>query len=235
MRIGSRITKPEEVWKWDMEIAQISVYRGNRNNIERVEECSVECRKRGLPYVVHPVGYGVLDEKVLSELFLFADLSEEALILHDEKGSDGRRIAGPEAKHFSEVISELSARTHISFENAVDNLDIIWFWHFAPGSITLDIGHIEAAGLDSVEFIRNLDGKLVEEIRYVHIHRKGVFRNGLTDHWFLTPACRELVALEEVVGRKRDIAIILEINEVEMISKNLVLLKNTRDKSISEM
>ncbi len=64
----------------------------------------------------------------------------------------------------------------------------------------------------------------------MHIHRNNGWHGGLTDHWPLSPDCRELRALEELIKIKSDVSIILEINETEMTEDSLKILRALRDR-----
>jgi sugar phosphate isomerase/epimerase len=122
----------------------------------------------------------------------------------------------------------LQSVTPVSFENATDTRDVIWFWNNYADSITLDIGHVEVAGMDSVQFVNFLDTSLIDKIQYVHLHRNNGWRNGLTDHWYITPDCKEVKALKELLRRKQDVGIILEINETEKTEESLRILRQIR-------
>jgi hypothetical protein len=61
------------------------------------------------------------------------------------------------------------------------------------------------------------------------MHRNGALRGGLTDHWPLLPGCRELQALRELLKRKRDVGVILEINETWETGTSLSLLRELRE------
>lgn len=229
MRIGSRIVRPEEAGRWDIEIVQISVYSGFPYSIELMRESVSECRLRGLRYVLHPVNFSLLDPAAMENLRVMAELAGDALILHDERSSDGGRLTGNEGDSFNRSLEDLRSVVHVSFENATDTPDINWFWSNYADSITLDIGHIEAAGIDSVGFMKGMDVHTLSRVEYVHMHRNAEFRRGLTDHWYLIPGCRELHALRELLLRKDDVDVILEINETDMIEGSLMLLRELRE------
>ena len=228
MRIGTRIVRPDDVKRWDAEIYQVSMYRGWIDDIGLVKQCVRACVEKGVRYVMHPVGFPLLDIDSFGTLKVIAGEGAERLILHDERGQDGGRISGVEADRFRDAVAELASIVPLSFENATDTHDVLWFWEHFAGSITLDIGHIEAAGMNSVEYVQNLDQKVIKTIEYVHIHHNGEFRNGLTDHHPIYEGCRELAALEALVNRKHDVAAILEINETDMIDESLGLLRDLR-------
>jgi len=65
----------------------------------------------------------------------------------------------------------------------------------------------------------------VNKIEFVHMHCNATLRGGLTDHWPLREGCRELEALRLLLGRKRDLSVILEINEVEEMNDSIELLR----------
>ena len=232
MLIGTRVHNRHEVNQWDADILQISLYYGHGDNITRLKKCVEACRERQRRYVIHPVFYPILKQETFEDLIVMAELADLAVILHDEKIHDWERITGEHEKTFRELVRELQSVTPVSFENATDTKDVVWFWNHFADSITLDIGHLEAAGIDSVEFIRHLDRGLVDKIHYVHLHRNNGWRNGLTDHWYITPECKEVKALKELLRGKKDVGVILEVNEREMIEENLNLLKAIRKESI---
>jgi len=229
MLVGSRVLYPEEVGLWDVELLQITVYQGMKDNLYLMRSCASMCREVGVRYVVHPVGYFVSDKEMLKELRVMAECADLALILHDEKTPEGKRLEGHYEAGFKASLDELRSIAHISFENATDTRDILWFWNNYADSVTLDIGHVEAAGLDSVEFVKSIEKDVIKKIQYVHMHRNNGWHGGLTDHWPLLPDCRELRALRELIKIKRDISVILEINETEMIGESLKLLRTLRD------
>jgi hypothetical protein len=235
MLIGTRIIFPDEVELWDVDLLQISVYHGMKDNIEVMKKCVCRCREKGIRYVVHPIQYSVLDNAIFTTLQEMAEWSDLALILHDEKKRDRQRITGEHGTNFRKLVSELQSVVPVSFENATDTRDVVWFWNNYAESITLDIGHVESAGMDSIDFVKSLGKEVIDKIQFVHLHRNNGWRNGLTDHWYITPDCKEMKALKELLGIKRDISIILEVNETHKIGENLEFLKTVKNecKSIS--
>jgi hypothetical protein len=225
MRIGTRVTYPDEVGLWDVDFLQISVYHFQKNNLNVMKNCARMCKELGITYVIHPIEYFVLNSEMLRDLKVMAEWADIALILHDEKTPDRKRITGQHETLFRKALDELRSMTHLSFENATDTLDVKWFWNSYAESITLDIGHVESAGLDSEDFVKALDNKVIQKIQYVHIHRNNGWRKGLTDHWYLVPGCREIKALKELLLRKNDVDVILEINETDMTLDNINLIK----------
>jgi hypothetical protein len=233
MHIGTRIHSPQGVIRWDTDILQISVYYGHGDNIDQIKKCAGLCREKKRRYVIHPVFYSILNKKMFKDLKVMAELADLALILHDEKTSDFKRITGDNETTFRTLLNELQSVVPVSFENAVDTRDVVWFWKHYADSITLDIGHVELAGKDSVAFVKSLDTEVIDKIQYVHLHRNNGWRNGLTDHWYITADCREVKALKELLRRKQDIGVILEVNEKEMVQDNIDLLKAIREECLS--
>jgi sugar phosphate isomerase/epimerase len=229
MVIGTRVLYAEEVEYWRAELLQISVYHGMDNNIEMMEKTARACREAGIRYVVHPVRYTILREDMLNEVLRMAEWTDLALILHDERAPDGKRLSGHDETRFRDALKKLQSVTSVSFENAVDTGDIHWFWDNFAESVTLDIGHVESSGLDSVEFVNALDETVLKKIQFVHIHRNNGLRGGITDHWPLSSGCREIKALTSLLKVKRDINVILEINEIEQIDESLNILISLRD------
>jgi sugar phosphate isomerase/epimerase len=229
MLIGTRMVFPEEVGQYDADFLQISVYRNMDNNLKIMRDSVNACRNAGKHYVIHPVGYSVLNKSDFSTLAIIAELADLALILHDERAPDGVRIIGRHETLFRNAIEELGTITHLSFENAVNTRDVRWFWDKYADSVTVDIGHIEVAGLDSVEFIKSLDNATINKIEYTHMHRNNGLHGGITDHWPLRRDCTELKALKELAGRKSDINVLLELNETDEIGESLNILKEFRD------
>lgn len=227
MRIAYRVTRPEDVGRWEGDFAQVSVYRHWEGSLGRVDDNVALLRDKGVRYVMHPVGYSLLggadEQEALKRLAGLADL---ALILHDERAPDGGRIGGKHEKKFLRVLEELSGAAHVSFENANNSADAPWFWERFARNVTLDIGHVEAAGLDSVEYVKKLSDGIVERIDYVHMHHNNGLRGGLTDHWPLREGCRELAALRELLRRKTGFGVILEINELAEINDSIRLLRS---------
>jgi sugar phosphate isomerase/epimerase len=225
MFTGYRVVSPQEVGRWEADLIQISAYGGGQDNIRRIRRCAEACTRMGIQYVVHPVSCPVLDQRNFDDLMEIAGMAGRALILHDERGRGGDRLSGKDDNVFRQRVLELGDRSALSFENAVNTADAPWFWKNYAGSITLDLGHVEAAGFDSTDYVRGLDPALVERIDYVHMHHNGSLRGGLTDHWPLVAGCRELKALGELLKMKTDLCVILELNETGQTGESLRLLR----------
>lgn len=229
MIIGTRILYPEEVGTWDAELVQISVYQGMEGNLDLMKGCVHACREAEMPFVIHPVGYSLLQENTLPDILEMAGHADLALILHDEKSADGRKLEGRRADRFRDILKDLTSLTHISFENATDTKNVQWFWDTFAESITLDIGHIESSGLDSFTFVTSLDETSIRKVQFVHIHRNNGLHGGITDHWAINKSCREVKALRELLTMHPDVSVIIEVNETETITECLDLLRTLRD------
>jgi len=227
MLAGYRVVSPEEVGFWPGDFVQVSCYKWLDNRMALMNECIKRCRTQGIPYVIHPVGYELLksNKEELEEVREMAMKAGWALLLHDER-TDGARIHGKDIGRLWKIINELERHTMLSFENAASTEDAPWFWKTFADSVTVDIGHIEASGFDSVGYIESLDGDIIEKVHYVHLHRKGPFRSGLIDHWPVKAGCRELDALRVLLGKRPDARVILELNEVEETGENLNLVRS---------
>jgi len=233
MLIGTRVLYPEEVEYWDADILQISIYRDMNGGLDFMRQCARACKDAGIRYVIHPVKYSLLQKDMFEELMEMAGLADLALILHDEKSPDGGRLGGEAEDIFRKSLGMLQELTPVSLENSTDTGDIHWFWDSFADSITLDIGHVESSGLNSVEFVKALDAASIQKISFVHIHRNSVLRGGITDHWPLTPDCREVKALRELVRIKPDVSVILELNEIEEIVESLDILRTLRQELVN--
>ncbi len=82
--------------------------------------------------------------------------------------------------------------------------------------------------MDAVKFVQSLNRTVMEKVRFVHMHRNNGLHGGITDHWPIHPGCREFNALRELLARKPDISILLEINETEKIGESLQYLDMLR-------
>jgi sugar phosphate isomerase/epimerase len=232
MIYGYRVVGKEEVGLYPAGLIQISVYKGLREGIVHMLKAVSACRTLNLRYVIHPVGYflsetrGDQRAKTMEVMRKIARNVDLALIVHDETTPWGTRLEGIYEKAYREALLEISEICPVSIENANNTHDIEWFWKRFPISVTLDIGHVEAAGIDSVRFIRELEADIINRLSFVHLHRyNGPHDGGLRDHWGLLEDCRELKALGHLLKRKKDIGVILEINDMENLGESLKLLE----------
>lgn len=212
---------------------QISVFKEWGGTIEQASRLAEYCRAIGLRYVMHPVGFYLSETreseriKTLDFLRRLASITDTALIVHDEGTPWGTRLEGIFERAYVRAIEELSGACPVSIENAHNTPDIKWFWnHYAKKSVTLDIGHVEAAGMDSIEFVNSLDDNIINKIDFVHIHKcNGQRKDGSNDHWGLDPVCRELQSLRQLLKKKKDAVIICEVVEKNDIKSTLKLIE----------
>jgi len=213
-------------------LIQISHYRGSNQGIDKMIRAVHACRSHGIRYVIHPLGYVLSDTRdtyrsetmdVMKKIAEYVDL---ALIIHDETTPWGARLEDVYERAFCDALEELSSLCTVSIENAGNTHDIRWFWKLFASSVTIDIGHLEAAGIDSVRFINELETDITNRIHYVHLHRyNGLHWSGLRDHRSLLKDCKELKALKVLLERKNDVGVILEINDMENLGDSLALLE----------
>lgn len=232
IRRAYRVTQPEEVSQFPADFLQVSVFWGWPNAIETMLKTVEECRSHAIPYVIHPVEYPLSETRperrriIMEDLSIMAAKTDLALIVHDETMKGGKRLSGESSDAYSEALLQLSKICPVSIENATNSLDVKWFWSEYASSITLDIGHLEVAGIDSAEYARALEPEYLSRVEYVHMHRVNGVRGGIRDHWGLIEGCREVVALRNLSDRKRDLRVILEVIGPEETEKSLHLLKS---------
>ncbi|MEW6214477.1 MAG: hypothetical protein AB1478_04630 [Nitrospirota bacterium] len=231
MIYGYRVIREGEVGLYPAGLVQISIYRGWTGGIGQMLRAVSACRSLNLRYVIHPVGYFLSETRhnhraeTIEAMRTIAKNVDVALIIHDETTPWGTRLEGVYEEAYSETLLELSAICPVSIENANNTPDIKWFWRRFATSVTLDIGHVEAAGIDSERFVIELEADIIDKLNFVHIHRYNGLHDGLMDHWSLLEGCRELSALRRLLERKPNIGVILEINDRENLGKSLKLLE----------
>ncbi len=249
MELGYRIIRPSDVGSHPLPFVQISLWRaanwgvsdGERGVAEAIAMARA-CKERNIRSVFHPLEYPLTNEHgdgTMAVLRRLAGVCDCGIIIHDEGGKNGARLSEADARRYEQSVLEIGALCPISIENSYNSGDIIWFWERfvlpAPPSvsITLDIGHIELAGLDSVVFVRALKKVLVDRISFVHLHHHDA-RTGdaVPDHKPLVKGCREIEALRELLKRKNDIGVILELDAAEDgLEQSIELLSPLRDGS----
>ena len=233
MKIGYRVAYKDEVGTHPADLVQISYWKRFGPTLEEVEETAARCRELKLPYVIHPVFTPLSEtrpahrEKNLKELTRLARLTDLGLIVHDETMPGGERLTGERLLQYQETLTYLTTLCPVSLENATNTVDIDWFWRRIPGPITLDLGHFEASGVDSVQRMATLPESLLSRVNYVHMHRNnGKHGDGnITDHWPLTESCAEVGALRTLLRRKKDLLVILEVNELDQMGESLSILR----------
>ena len=232
MIYGYRVVREDEVGLYPAGLIQISYYRGLSNGIDQMIKTVDACRSQKIRFVIHPLGYTLSDPRaayrsetmeIMRAIAAYVDL---ALIIHDETTPSGARLEDMHERAFRDSLDELSSLCNVSIENAGNTRDVTWFWHVFASSVTIDIGHLEAAGIDSIKFINELGIDIIDKINYVHLHRyNGLNRSELRDHWSLVEGCRELRALKVLLERKDDIGVILEINDMENLGESMALIE----------
>ncbi len=244
MKIGYRIIRPVDVGTQPVSFAQISLWRvadwgvaaGDQGVTEAIETARI-CRKLGIRTVFHPLEYPLTNKHAAQTLEVMRRLAAAAdlgIIIHDEGGAGGKRLTAAEAEQYEQHVGAMSRLCHISIENSYNSGDISWFWERfvlpAPNqlSVTLDIGHLELAGLDSVDFVKNMPNDLLDRITFVHMHHHDSAGYGaVKDHRPLLPDCREIKALKELLKRKQDLWVILELDSKEEgMRRSIQLLEN---------
>ncbi|MGB9715892.1 MAG: hypothetical protein ACPL1G_05755 [Thermodesulfovibrionales bacterium] len=232
MIYGYKVTKESEVSLYPASLIQISVYRGYEKGIEQMLKVVSACRLRHIRYVIHPIGYFLSEtraehrKKTITIMHEIAKHVDLALIIHDETTPWGTRLEGIFEESYKDALYELTKICPVSIENANNSHDIHWFWRQFATSITIDIGHLEAAGIDSVNFVKELGEDLIEKINFVHIHRYNGLHDGeLKDHWGLLKDCRELKALKLLLKRKKEIGVILEIVDMDSLEESMKLIE----------
>jgi sugar phosphate isomerase/epimerase len=228
MQIGYRVIRPSDVGTQDLPFVQISLWReahwgvadGEPGIIEAIA-MAADCRRRGIRQVFHPLEYPLAStegERTMSVLRRLAASADLGIIIHDEGGEGRERLDADGSIRYEQRLREASRLCHLSIENSFNSTDILWFWErfVLPQdgnvSITVDIGHLESAGMDAITFARDLPVTFLDRIRFVHMHHKGGERWGVVDHWPLERGCREIEALRVLLERKRDLLVILELD-----------------------
>jgi len=245
MQLGYRIVRPDDVGLQPLMLAQISLWRAaawgvaeGEQAVKEAIEMAAACKARGIRTVFHPLEYpltGAQAKQTLGVMRTLAAACDLGIIIHDEGGADGRRLSPAEEAQFEENLFALSSLCPISVENAFNSGDATWFWERfvvqAPKSvsITIDIGHLESADIDSISFIENMPERLAGRVSFVHMHHKAEERYGIKDHWPLVRDCREIDALKALMKRKKDLQVILELDATdEGMGRSIELLKDLR-------
>ncbi len=244
MELGYRIIRPDDVGKFSLKLAQISLWRTANWDVAEGEEAVLQaiaiaqaCKMRGIRTVFHPLEYPLTNAaapQTLDVMQRLATASDLGIIVHDEGTADRMRLTAVEAGTYERNVKEISRLCHLSIENSYNSGDITWFWErfvvpFPPNvSITLDIGHLELAGLDSVSFVRDMPQRLIDRMQFVHMHHHdGNDTHWVKDHKPLVPGCREIEALKVLLARKSDIRVILELDAAEDgMAQSIELLRN---------
>ncbi|MEO5357872.1 MAG: hypothetical protein H7844_11310 [Nitrospirae bacterium YQR-1] len=232
MLIGYGILAGETVKVSSPGIVQISVFKEWDGNISAAVNTSTYLKSLGIPAVFHPVGYFLSEtrEEVrrqnMEVLLYLAGHATQPIIIHDETTPWGTRLYGQYEEAYEEALKKITQYCPVSIENASNTTDVTWFWSRFATSITLDIGHIQAAGIDAETFVAGMDGDLCKMVEFIHVHHaNGPHYNGVTDHWGLTPNCKELKALRKFIKRNSTVKIILEIINTDDVRESLTLIE----------
>ncbi len=229
MQLGYRIIRPQDVGTHPLQFAQISLWRmanwGVADGEKAVKEAigiAMACKSLGIRTIYHPLEYPLASEyasKTVDVIRRLASAADLGIILHDEGGTGRKRLPAEEESTFERNLREVSNFCHVSIENSFNSSDVLWFWErFAVStsddvSITLDIGHLELAGVDSIAFVRNMPQRFIDHMRFVHMHHhNGLEMSRVKDHLPLVPGCREIEALQVLLKRKQDVWVVLELD-----------------------
>jgi sugar phosphate isomerase/epimerase len=244
MQLGYRIIRPQDVGTQSLQFAQISLWRTANWDVadgERAVKEAIEiawaCKACGIRTVYHPLEYPLANEHasqtmgVMRRLAAAADLG---IIIHDEGGAGHKGLTAEEESSFERNLQDISRLCHVSIENSFNSNDITSFWErfVVPSSdcvsITLDIGHLELAGVDSIAFVRDMAQCLIDRTRFVHMHHHNEQEQlGIKDHLPLVPGCREIEALKVLLKRKQDVWVVLERDAAQDgIRQSIEFLKN---------
>jgi sugar phosphate isomerase/epimerase len=244
MQLGYRIIRPQDVGTHSLQFAQISLWRtanwgvaDGERAVKEAIEIARACKARGIRTVYHPLEYPLANEhasQTVDVMRRLAAATDLGIIIHDEGGAGRKRLPAEEEATFERNLREISSFCHVSIENSFNSSDVTWFWErFAVPtsdnvSITLDIGHLELAGVDSIAFVRNMPQHLIDHMRFVHMHHHNELElRRVKDHRPLLPDCREIEALKVLLKRKRDVWVILELDAAEDgMRQSIELLKN---------
>jgi hypothetical protein len=232
LELGYRIIRPDDVGKYPLPFAQISLWRTAKWDVAEGEEAvrqavaiAQTCKARGIRTVFHPLEYSLTNAagpQTLEVMRRLAAASDLGIIVHDEGNAGRMRLTAVDAGAYEKNIKKISDLCHLSIENSYNSGDISWFWErfVVPSppdvSITLDIGHLELAGLDSVSFVQNMPQRLIDRLQFVHMHHHdGNDTHWVKDHKPLVAGCREIEALKVLLARKSDVYVVLELDAAE--------------------
>jgi len=235
MEIGYRVFNKGDISKFDLDFVQVSIWHKDTTDLGRISGVCDVLREKGIPYVIHILGLYLSDtrperEEALSVLREYAKMSDLGMILHDETLPNGDRLTGPRKTNYETGIKALGEICKVSLENSHDSHNAAWFWNEFAGSITIDIGHFVSAGIDVLEVIKGLSDEHVSKLDFVHVHKHNGWRpGGITDHWPLEEGCLELQALKELLSRKNDVRVIVEVDGEEGLQKSVELVSELRN------
>lgn len=236
MEIGYRVFKKADVSKFDLDFTQVSIWHKTPTDIGRVACICDELKDLSMPFVIHVLGLYLSDtrperEEALATLTEYAKLCGMGLILHDETLPNGGRLTGPWRANYEKGLRVLESKCNVSLENSHDSHNALWFWDEFANSITLDIGHFVSAGMDVFQVIKDLSNKHISRLDYVHVHKHNGWKpGGITDHWALEKECFELRALEELLRKKDDVKVVVEVDGDEDLRRSIEMVEELRSK-----
>lgn len=228
MKLGFRILDDSYIDKIDLDLVQISIWHFREEEFRKAARLAQRLRELGKRFVIHPASLDLSETReeerkyYLDTLKRYAEICDLGLIVHDETLAWGGRLEGTWKYSYMSALAELEQICPVSIENARDSLDIFWFWNNFARSITFDIGHFLAAGMDCFRLIHQLTGEMIKKIEYVHLHRNNGRKDiGITDHWPLVDGCMELEILKKLLEIRPEVKVILEVDGEEDIKKSL--------------
>lgn len=232
MELGYRIFDSFMIKLCPLPLIQISVMRTSEADLQRVKMLAEMVKTAGKRFVIHPMDVFLSDphpqirQENLVMIQRFAEMTDLGLIIHDEIMPDGQVLRDKRSELFQQGVAELEKICPVALENARDSRHALWFWETFSHQITFDIGHFESDKIDSLAIAKGLSSELATRLAFVHLHRSnGPKPNGLIDHWPLTPDCRELKTLRQLLELKPDLKVILELESKEDIEESLEVLQ----------
>lgn len=230
---GFRISDDSYFREFDLPFVQISVWHRGEEDVDRIRDLARRVKESGKRYLIHPFGLYLSETRpeerkyYLSMLKEYARMADMGMILHDETVPGVGPLRAPWSDAYREALAELEEICPISLENGSDCPNVTTFWRQFARSLVFDIGHFRVAGMDCSKILREMGPELMERLDYVHLHRKGETRPGMSicDHWPLEPSCPELNILREILKLRPEAKVILEVDGREDLMKSLRVLR----------
>jgi sugar phosphate isomerase/epimerase len=234
MNLGFRILDDSYIDRIDLDLVQISIWHFREEEFRKAARLAQRLRELGKRFVIHPSSLDLSETRgeerkfYLNTLKRYAEICDLGLIVHDETLAWGGRLEGVWKYSYMSALAELEQICPVSIENARDSSDIFWFWRSFARSITFDIGHFVAAGVDCFRVIHDLTDEMIKKIDYVHLHRNNERKDiGITDHWPLVEGCMELEVLKKLLERKPEVNVILEVDGEADIKQSLEAIRSS--------
>jgi hypothetical protein len=118
MIIGTRVLYPEEINTWNAELLQISVYRDMKGNLEMMKNCARRCREAGIRYVIHPVGYPLLQHESTLTWRSFSTMKKDLTARDSIMKAVGRSEAPLRTSHRSQTFRLRTQQTHMTLSGS---------------------------------------------------------------------------------------------------------------------